>query len=229
MKLSVIMPVYNEESTIGEILDRVIEVALEKEIIVVDDGSSDRTGEILEEIKRKGADIRVLHHPGNMGKGTAIRTALREVRGELVIIQDGDLEYDPGQYHKLIKPILDGQAEVVYGSRTLGKRFHPASFQNFIFFTGGRLLTMIANMLYGARLTDEPTCYKVFRADVLKGISLECRGFEFCPEVTSKLLRKGIRIMEVPILSHPRTIKEGKKIRLSDWFVAVYTLFKNRL
>ncbi len=229
MKLSVIMPVYNEESTIGEILEKVLDVEIEKEIIVVDDGSSDRTGEILEEIKRNGADIRVFHHSRNMGKGAAIRTALREVHNELVIIQDGDLEYDPGQYRKLIKPVLDGQAEVVYGSRTLGRRFHPASFQNFIFFAGGRFLTMIANMLYGARLTDEPTCYKVFRTDVLKGMSLECRGFEFCPEVTSKLLRRGIRIVEVPILSHPRTIKEGKKIRLSDWFVAVYTLLKNRL
>jgi len=163
-----------------------------------------------------------------MGKGRAIRDALPLTRGDIIIIQDADLEYNPEEYLRLIKPIKKGEAEVVYGSRTLGKKPHYDSLLGWLFYLGGRSLTIITNILYRGHLTDEPTCYKVFRAEVLKSIPIKSRGFEFCPEVTAKLLKKGIRIFEIPISHKPRSYKDGKKIRPRDWVIAVWTLLKYR-
>lgn len=226
MKLSVIIPVYNELSTVKEIIKNVRQVLIQKEIIVVDDGSTDGTREILKSLNIE--NITVIYHDHNMGKGQAIRTALPFVTGDIVIIQDADLEYNPEEYPKLIEPIEKGEAKVVYGSRTLGKRFHIVSFQNFIFYLGGKTLSMFTNFLCRSNITDEPTCYKAFKTDVLKSLNLRCKGFEFCPEVTAKILKQGIKIHEVPISCIPRTIKEGKKIRLKDWFIAAWTLIRYR-
>jgi dolichol-phosphate mannosyltransferase len=226
MKISVIIPVYNEKNTIEEIVDRIAKVNIVKEIIIVDDGSNDGTREILKSLKTN--DVKVIYYDKNMGKGQAIRTALPFVTGDITIIQDADLEYNPEEYFKLIKPIEKGEAKVVYGSRILGRKFHPVSFQNLIFYLGGKLLTVIVNILYNGNISDEPTCYKVFKADILKSLDLQCRGFEFCPEVTAKILKRGIKIHEVPISCTPRTIKGGKKIRLKDWFIAVWVLIKYR-
>lgn len=225
-KISVIMPVYNERDTIGKIVSRVQKVNVDKEIIIVDDGSTDGTREIFKSFDTK--NIKVIYHNRNIGKGQAIRTALPFVTGDIVVIQDADLEYNPEEYLKLVGPMEGGKVEVVYGSRILGKKFHPVSLQNFIFYMGGRSLSFLANFLYGSNITDEPTCYKVFKSDVLKSLDLRCKGFEFCPEVTAKILKKGIKIHEVPIYCVPRTTKEGKKIRLKDWFIAVWTLIKYR-
>lgn len=223
MKLSVIMPVYNEERTIKQILERVRKVDINKEIIVVDDGSTDATGQILEDAKGQG--IRIIHHPKNMGKGAAIRTALKHVTGDIVIIQDGDLEYNPEYYPRLIEPILSGKSEVVYGSRVLGRS--ERSYLGYYF--GDRLLTFIANLLYNARTTDVFTGYKVFRADLIKGLKLKCRRFEFCLEVTAKIRRRGYKIYEVPITIHPRSFEEGKKIRWKDGLIAIFTLIRYRI
>jgi len=224
MKLSVIIPAYNEEKTIAEIIRRVQAVELDKEIIVVDDASTDRTGLILREIagKQSGNDFRIFRHEANQGKGSAIRTGLKEAVGDLVVIQDADLEYDPQDYHLLVRPIVEGRADVVYGSRELGRnRISSAGF-----FLGGKLLSFLANVLYQARITDEPTCYKVFRREILQGLNLKCRRFEFCPEVTARVRRQGYAIYEVPIRYYPRSIREGKKIRLSDGISAVWTLLR---
>ena len=225
-KISVIIPAYNEFSTIKAVIKRVQQVPILKEIIVVDDGSTDGTREILESFNVE--NVIVAYHDHNMGKGQAIRTALPFVTGDILIIQDADLEYNPEEYARLIEPIEKSEAKVVYGSRTLGKKFHIASFQNFIFYLGGKTLSMFTNFLYRSNITDEPTCYKAFKADVLKSLNLRCKGFEFCPEVTAKILRQGIKIYEVPISCIPRTIKDGKKIRLKDWFIAVWALVKYR-
>lgn len=224
MKLSVIIPVFNEKDTIEEIIKKVEEVDLEKEIIVVDDGSTDGTKEILGKINRK--NLKVLYHEENRGKGEAIRTALPHTTGDIIVIQDADLEYNPREFPHLLQPILKGKARVVYGSRVLGKRPHPPFLMWWFFYWGGRSLSLITNLLYHSNITDEPTCYKAFKREVLLNIPLECRGFEFCPEVTAKVLKRGIKIVEVPISHKPRSIQEGKKIRLKDWFIAVYTLIK---
>jgi len=226
MKLSIIIPTYNEEKTILEILEKVKKAdigGIEKEIIIVDDFSKDRTGEILRKIKDK--NIKIFYHEKNYGKGFAIRTALKHATGEIVIIQDADLEYEPNDYKKLLKPILTGRAKVVYGSRILNKK-NEYSYLSFYF--GGRLLTMIANILYGIKLTDEPTCYKVFRREVIDTIKLKCVKFEFCPEVTAKIAKKKIKIYEVPINYYPRSKKQGKKIKFKDGLTAIWTLIKYR-
>lgn len=225
-KLSVIIPVYNEFSTIEKIIQKVQEAPINKEIIIVDDGSTDSTREILKSLKIN--NVKVIYHDKNMGKGQAIRTALPFVTGDIAIIQDADLEYNPEEYPKLIKSIEKAEAEVIYGSRVLNKEFHFVSFQNFIFSLGGKTLSILTNLLYRSNITDEPTCYKVFKVDILKSLNLQCKGFEFCPEVTAKILRQGIKINEVPIHCVPRTIREGKKIRLKDWFIAVWILIKYR-
>ena len=228
MKLSVIMPVYNEKDTIRKILEKVRKVNLEKEIIIVDDASLDGTTEMLRRFEsfesKRNADIKIIYHQENQGKGSAIRTALQFVTGDIVIIQDGDLEYSPEDYQKLVEPIISGQTKVVYGSRTLGegKRSY------WRYYWGGRFLSWLANILYGAQITDEPTCYKVFRAEVLKSLDLKCQRFEFCPEVTAKLCKKGYWIKEVPISYYPRKIEDGKKIRWIDGLVAIFTLLKYR-
>jgi len=225
VKLSIIIPVYNEEKTIATLIKKVKAVNLkniEKEIIVVNDCSKDRTLEILKKIK----GIKVMNHKKNMGKGYAIRTGIKFTTGDIIIIQDADLEYEPNDYEKLIKPIINGKAKVVYGSRRLHKK--NIQYSGFSFYVGGLTLTWLANILYNIRITDEPTCYKVFRSDVLKNMKLTCKRFEFCPEVTAKVAKKGIKILEIPINYYPRTVKEGKKIKTKDWFEAVWTLLKFR-
>ena len=231
MKLSVIIPVYNEEKTISEIIRRVKTVNLKKEIIIVEDGSTDRSKGILEEVvKQKNNDneIKLISRSKKSGKGEAIRTGLKEATGDIAIIQDADLEYDPNDYHRLIKPIADGEVLVVYGSRVLGKNPKPDSPSGWFFYLGGRSLSILTNLFYRTKITDEPTCYKVFKTTLLKSLNLKCKGFEFCPEVTAKIAKRGIVIKEIPINTTSRTVKEGKKIRLKDWFIAVRTLIKYR-
>jgi dolichol-phosphate mannosyltransferase len=223
VKLSVIMPVYNERGTIEEILRRVCAAALDKEIIVVDDGSSDGTRQYLAGLDEEG--IKVVFHARNRGKGGAVRTGLAHATGEVVIIQDADLEYDPGDYPALLEPIRQGQAQVVYGSRLLGPgRAHSSA----AFYWGGRLITLATNILFNSRLTDEPTCYKVFKREVLESIAFISDGFEWEPEVTAKLLRRGVRITEVPISYHPRKKDQGKKIKPLDGLKALTTLLRYR-
>jgi len=231
MKVSIIIPVYNEGNNIKIILDRVMEAKTSgishKEIIIVNDGSTDNTLEVLEGIKKtNGNGMKVINLTENKGKGRAIREGLKYVTGDIVIMQDGDLEYDPDDYNKLLKEIISGGNEVVYGSRTLNKDNRSCYF---VYSAGGRFLSWLANLLYNSHLTDMPTGYKVFRADVLKGIRLKCEGFEFCPEITAKILKKGIKIMEVPIKYSPRKMSEGKKIRWHEGFIAAWTMLKYRI
>jgi glycosyltransferase involved in cell wall biosynthesis len=217
------MPVHNEVHTIREALRQVQEVDLEKEIIIVDDHSSDGTRDILSQIADD--EVKVVYHAQNMGKGSAIRTALQYVTGELIIIQDGDLEYDPADYHKLIGPIVEGRASVVYGSRFLGEITN----MHFLNYIANKILALTASVLFLNRITDEGTCYKVFKADLLKSLDLKCTGFDFCPEVTAKVRKRGYKIVEVPISYRGRSIDEGKKIRWQDGLMAFVTLIKYRL
>jgi dolichol-phosphate mannosyltransferase len=227
VKISILIPVYNEFSTFPQVLDRVRNARLpegcEKEIIVIDDGSTDGTGQLIGEYSRAGL---ILAHrsPANVGKGMAIRAGLPLVSGEIVLIQDGDLEYDPEDYTRLVEPILKRAADVVYGSRFLGTPQNMALKNRF----ANWALTAAANLLYHANLTDEATAYKAFRASILRALNLECRGFEFCPEVTAKLARLGHHIIEVPISYNARGIADGKKIRARDGFEALWTLVKYR-
>jgi len=226
MKLSVIIPIYNEKATLAELVKRVQAVELEKELILVDDGSTDGTCDIL---KAWEADLphnmKIIYQPQNRGKGAAIAAGLEYVTGDLVIIQDADLEYDPQDYRALVAKFKDEQVQVVYGSRNLRK--NPRS--NFNFYWGGRLLSWITNLLYGSHITDEATCYKLFRTDLLQEIGVESTGFEFCPEMTGKVLRRHIHIHEVPISYQPRLWDEGKKINWKDGLIAVWVLLKYRL
>ena len=229
MKLSVIVPVYNEAQTISEVIDRIRQVDIgevEKEIIIANDGSEDGTRRAIDESAWRG-DRRVQVHesPINLGKGAAIRLGLRYATGDVLLIQDADLELDPYEYHALLVPIVDGRADVVYGSRFLGK-------QNAVPLrtrAANRFLTLVTNVLYGASLTDMETGYKVFRREALAGIRLRCVGFDFEPEVTAKLLLAGRRIVEVPIGYSPRRHEEGKKVRWTDGLDALYVLLKYRL
>jgi len=223
LKLSVIMPVYNEVHTVREALRQVQEVDLEKEIIVVDDRSSDGTREILGQIANDG--VKVVYHAQNMGKGSAIKTALQHVTGDIIIIQDGDFEYNPADYHKLIEPIVEGRASVVYGSRFLGEITN----MHFFNYIANKILALTASLLFLTWITDEGTCYKVFKADLLKSLDLKCTGFDFCPEVTAKVCKRGYKIVEVPISYHGRSTEEGKKIRWRDGLKAFLTLIKYRL
>ena len=225
MFLSVIIPAYNEKNTILEILKKIEEVPLNKEIIIVDDGSTDGTRELLAQFN-DSKNIHVYLHSKNKGKGMAIRTAIPHCSGNIIIIQDADLEYDPSDYLKLVDPFIDPKVKVIYGSRFLNSKNHH-SYKRF--YMGGRLLSLITNILFAQKLTDEPTCYKVFDADFLKSIPLKCEKFEFCPEVTAKVAKKGIKIKEVPINYYPRTLDEGKKITWKDGIQAIWVLFKYRL
>lgn len=225
--LSVVIPVYNEVKTIEKLIQRVKDVNIEKEIIVVDDCSTDGTREILQ--KNNGNGIRAFFHEKNEGKGVALRTGFKYATGEIVAIQDADLEYDPQDYVKLIKPIRDGIADVVYGSRFLTYKFHCKRPFYLTHFVGNKFLNFLVNLLYGTRVTDMETCYKVIKKTVLeKNIDLSARRFDVEPEITAQLLRKGFKIYEIPISYNPRDYKDGKKICWRDGIIAIYVLLKYR-
>jgi glycosyltransferase involved in cell wall biosynthesis len=219
--VSVIVPVFNEAAHLDELLQAIQASPVKKEIIIVDDGSTDGTREKLQVLPPID-DIAVVFHEKNYGKGAAIRTALAYARGEYVLIQDSDLEYDPQDYPKLLRPLEEGKANVVYGVRP------DRPERGLRFFLGAKLLTHLTNLLYGAGIHDEATCYKVVRRSLLAQFQLQCRRFEFCPEVTAKLSRIGEKIAEVPISYHPRSAVEGKKIRHSDGWLAIWTLIRYR-
>jgi glycosyltransferase involved in cell wall biosynthesis len=227
MRVSIIIPVYNEFRTFEQVLERVRHAALPpgctREIVVVDDGSTDGTAKILRQ--HEDAGIVLAHYSSrNLGKGTALRAGIAIASGDVILIQDGDLEYDPNDYARLLEPILNGNARIVYGSR-FHRRPAGMAWKNLV---ANRILTAAANLLYAARITDEATAYKAFSADVLRSTRLECRRFEFCPEVTAKLRRLRYRIAEVPISYNGRGIVDGKKIRARDGFEAMWTLLKYR-
>ncbi len=223
LKLSVIIPCYNEADNIERVLDAVKAVDIPKEIIVVDDGSTDNTVDLIKRYDVQSELILRLCSE-NAGKGTAIRAGLDKASGDIIIIQDADLEYDPRQFHAVIKPIVDGEADVVYGSRFAGS-ITGMRWQNYL---ANKILTLAANLLYRANITDEATCYKAFRADLLKSMPLKCLRFEFCPEVTARTRKRGIRIAEVPINYVGRTAPHGKKIKWTDGISALWTLVKYR-
>jgi glycosyltransferase involved in cell wall biosynthesis len=228
VKLSIIIPVYNEEQTISELVERVRAVDLgtiEKEIIIANDGSSDRTREVINSSEwARDPNIRIYDYPINVGKGAAVRLGLKFATGDIIIIQDADLELNPQEYGVLLAPVLAGETDVVYGSRFL-KPTHRISFRTRVANWG---LTWFTNILFNGRLTDMETAYKVFRREVIESIRLRCVGFDFEPELTAKLLRAGRRIVEVPISYNPRRSDEGKKIRWTDGVDAAYVLLKCR-
>jgi len=223
MKLSVIIPVFNEVKTITEIIEKVEKVPYDREIFVVDDASTDGTREML---KQHEDGIKVFYHETNQGKGAAIRTVLPHITGDIVIIQDADLEYDPSEYPHLITPILDGKADVVYGSRFLGG---PHRVHLFWHSVGNKIVTTLSNMLTNLNLTDIETGYKVFRAEVFRKIKIETNRFGFEPEITAKVARMGCRIYEVPISYWGRDYSEGKKVGWKDGFAAIYWVIRFKL
>ncbi|GAB4503162.1 MAG: glycosyltransferase family 2 protein [Anaerolineales bacterium] len=224
MNLSVIIPVYNEVESIQEIIQRVKATRLAQEIIIVDDCSKDGTRNLLEEMDGKD-NVRVLLHEQNQGKGAAVRTGLAAARGDVLLIQDADLEYDPRDYPTLLKPLEEGMADVVYGSRFLGGPRRVAMFWHMV---ANFLLTFMTNVLYNTILSDMETGYKVFRRHVIEGMPLHAKRFDFEPEFTAKVLKRHYRIFEVPISFNPRDYAQGKKIKLKDAFEAVWTLLKYR-
>jgi len=243
MKLSVIMPVYNEIATLEEIVRRVQAVdltvnsdgsnpiiggpvELEREIVIVDDGSTDGTREILDQWRTEAhPDIRIIYHANNGGKGAALRTGFAEATGDILVIQDADLEYDPRDFTRLLEPILEGRTSVVYGSRFLGG---PRSAMSLAHTAGNKGVTLLTNLLYGTILSDMETCYKCFRRDVIAGMPLHSRRFEIEPELTAKILKRGHSIFEVPISYNGREFHEGKKLTWRDGFSAIATLIKYR-
>ncbi|MBU2547354.1 MAG: glycosyltransferase family 2 protein [Proteobacteria bacterium] len=223
--LTVIIPVFNERETVLELLDRVRSLDLDQEIIIVDDGSKDGTTRLLAEAKSSRPEVRFLFHQTNQGKGAAVRTGLAEARGRYTIIQDADLEYDPRDFQKLLVPVLEGRARVVFGSRILG----PDNTRSYSrYYWGGRFLSWLTNLLYRSSITDQPTCYKLFETRLLKDFQLTARGFEFCAEVTGKTLRAGLDIHELPISYRPRRFEQGKKIKARDGLVAAWVLLRHR-
>ncbi len=219
--LSVIVPVYNEVAHLEDLLRAVLASPVKKEVIIVDDGSTDGTREKLQSLP-SAPDVTILFHEKNCGKGASIRTALAYAHGEYVLIQDSDLEYDPQDYPALLRPLESRATNVVYGVRP------DRPERGLRFFLGAKFLTHLTNFLYGADIHDEATCYKVFRRSVVARITLECKRFEFCPEITAKLCRMGETIGEIPISYHPRSAVEGKKIRHSDGWLAIWTLIRYR-
>lgn len=227
--LSVIIPAFNEEKTLAQVLDRVLALPLRPQVIAVSDGSTDGTNEIIKRYERERGIIGVIC-PLNGGKGAAIQAGLAHATEPYTVIQDADLEYSPEQFEVLLKPVRQGKAKVVYGSRNL---HHPAmrknDFHYFRFWLGGKVVSLFCNYLFAVHLTDEATCYKLFPTDLLKAMNLSCRGFDFCPEVTAKAIRMGHRIHEVPIIYNPRTMDEGKKIRAWHGIQALLVLLKFRI
>jgi glycosyltransferase involved in cell wall biosynthesis len=224
MKLSVIIPIYNEKESIEEIVRRVQATGLADEIVLVDDGSVDGTRQILPAMNGVGG-VRVIMHEKNQGKGAAVRTGMNAACGEIMLIQDADLEYDPRDYPALLKPLDEGLADVVYGSRFLGGPRRATMFWHMV---ANRMLTFMTNILYDTILTDMETGYKIFRRDVVDGMPIHARRFDFEPEFTAKVLKRNYRIYEIPISFNPRDYSEGKKIKLRDAFEAVWTLLKYR-
>jgi glycosyltransferase involved in cell wall biosynthesis len=227
MKLSVVIPVYNEVSTVREIVELVQAVDLPKEIILVDDFSTDGTRDLLTEIERESDNVRIRFHERNFGKGRALRTGFEHATGDYVIIQDADLEYDPQDYSKLLKPLLSGKADAVFGSRFLTTDEHRVLY--FWHSLGNRLLTLLSNMATDLNLSDMETCYKVFRRELIQSIELEEDRFGFEPEITQKIAKAGARVYEVGIAYHGRTYDEGKKIGMKDGFRALWCILKYRV
>jgi glycosyltransferase involved in cell wall biosynthesis len=224
MSLSVIIPIFNEKNTINRILSRVLETGLADEIILIDDGSTDGTRELLASMEDHPG-IRVIYHAQNMGKGAAVRTGISVATGDVVLIQDADLEYDPSDYPALLQPILTDKADVVYGSRFLGGPRRVAMFWHMV---ANQLLTLSTNILYNTILSDMETGYKVFRREMVSNIKLRANRFDFEPEFTAKILKRKLRIFEVPISFNPRNYADGKKIKMKDAFEAIWALLKYR-
>lgn len=225
-KISIIIPIYNEVDTLNEIIQKIESTNfcnLEKELILVDDGSTDGTHGLLQELEGK---YKVIYHEKNKGKGAAIATGLNNVTGDIIVIQDADLEYDPADYPELVQLIIDDKADAVYGSRLTGAR--PARAFMFTHLLGNKFLTFLTNLLYNATLTDMETCYKAFRADFIKDIVIKSKKFDFEPEITSKILKKGARLYELPISYYGRDYAQGKKITWKDGLSAIWTLLKYR-
>lgn len=224
LKLSVIIPCYNERATVATVIERVRAVNLAYEIIVVDDGSTDGTREVLAQVDPRD-DLKIILHDHNQGKGAAVRTGFKAATGNVLLIQDADLEYDPREYPVLLRPIQEGITKVVYGSRFLGGPRKAMFFWNMV---ANRTLTLVTNILYNAILSDMETCYKVFCAEIVQDIRLRSRRFDFEPEITAKVLKRGHRIYEVPISYNGREWDEGKKISWKDGVIAMWTLFRYR-
>lgn len=225
MKLSVVIPVFNEKNSIKKIIEKVENIDIEKEIILIDDFSSDGTRSIIEN-DIKGDHIIKLYHSENLGKGAAVRTGIKRITGDVAIIQDADMEYDPCDYPSLIEPIMRGDADVVYGSRLSGGA--PQRVYMFWHLLGNRFLSFMTNLLYNTTLTDMETGYKVFKADIIKSLSLKSNRFEIEPEITAKIFKRKYRVYELPISYYGRSYEEGKKITWKDGFIALWTLLKYR-
>jgi len=227
MKLSIIIPVFNEEKTIYQLLKKVssVDFGVDTEIIIINDGSTDKTLEKILKAKKFLKNIKVISYSENKGKGYAIRTAIKNLDGDIIVIQDGDLEYNPEDLKKLIKPILNDDYKVVYGSRVIG---NINGFNIFSHRLGNKILSFIASLLYFKKITDMETCYKMMIKDVIKNIKLNAKRFEFEPEITIKIIKKGYDILELPINYQCRSFKEGKKINWKDGIMALYTIIKYR-
>jgi glycosyltransferase involved in cell wall biosynthesis len=223
-QISVIVPLFNEAHTVEELLLELLATGLDVQIIVVDDGSTDGSADTVERLESEHPAIELIRHESNRGKGAAVRTGIAHARGEYTIVQDADLEYDPQDIGRLLEVAEAEGANVVYGSRILGGRARSYS----RYYWGGRLVSLVATLLYGQRITDEPTCYKLFRTDLLQSLPLREDGFGFCAEATAEVCRRGERIREVPIAYHPRSMAEGKKIRWTDGVRAIWLLLKHR-